>query len=58
MDKVIGECSQCGGRVMSNGVCSNCKATVKRQLPVIETEGGDDPSAQPGGGRVQQQWER
>lgn len=43
---------------MSNGQCQNCKAVVKRQLPVIETEGGDDPSTQPGGGRVQQQWER
>lgn len=43
---------------MSDGRCQNCGATVKRQPPVVETEGGSDPSTQPGGGRVQQQWER
>lgn len=52
--KPIGTCSQCGGVVsvptMWHGVnrpvasCERCGATAKASGPVIETEGGRQPS--------------
>ena len=68
MEKEVGTCGNCGGRVMLPTIwhsvvppvptCSSCGARAKQRGPVIEMEPSSGAVEQPGGGRVQRQWER